>query len=154
MGRPPVQNPKNRHIGIVTTDEKFQRFKKLGLVGDEVIDVLLYYLENDKTKLNVQKQQIISNIKNIQKEIENLEFERLKEETRLEEINQEIGVNKDNGLRNDVDKALKRVFRRFENQSIFNIYEFVEDNKTLIENQAYLCNTDVEEFKKLIYEFS
>lgn len=154
MGRPPVRNPKNKHIGIVTTDEKFRRFKSLGLVGDEAIDVLLYYLENDKTKLNVQRQKIISNIKMIQKKIEDLEFERLKEETKLEEINLQIGVDKDTGLRKDVSKSIRVVMQRFQSQSIFTIEEFVEDNEDFIATQAYLCNTEVEEFKKLIYEFS
>ena len=86
MGRPRIRNPKNKHIGIVTTEEKFHRFKKLGLIGDEAIDVLLYYLENDKSKLNVQKQQIISNIRNIRKQIENLEYEVLKEDLILNHI--------------------------------------------------------------------
>lgn len=151
MGRPRSRNPKCKYIGISTTEEKYRRYKSLGLVNDEVIDVVLYYLENDKTQLNVQKQQIISNIKNIQKTIENLEYERLKEETKLEEINQKIGVNTKNGLRKDVDNAIKIVLKRF-NDSIYQIDDFIELNESLIKNQAYLCNTDIEKFKELIYD--
>jgi len=97
MGRPKKQNPKNKHIGIVTTEEKFRRFKALGLVGDEAIDVLLFHLENDKTSLNVKRMQTISNIKKIDKDIEELQYQKLKEETKLEGLNEEIGINKNNG---------------------------------------------------------
>ena len=152
MGRPRIKNPKNKHIGIVTTEEKYYRFKKLGLIGDEAVDVLLYYLENDKTKLNVQKQQAIRNIQLIQRKIEDLEYEKLKEETKLETINEEIGVNKENGLRRDVDSAINTVLQRFNNvNEIYNINQFINYNKKFIENQAYLCNVSFEEFKELLY---
>ena len=65
MGRPKKQNPKSRHIGIVTTEEKFRRYKALGLKGDEAIDVLLHYRENKTQKLEIQKSQAIINIKTI-----------------------------------------------------------------------------------------
>ncbi len=152
MGRPKSQDPKNRHIGIVTTESKFKRFKALGLKGDEAIDVLLYYLENDKMETNIRKSFIIRRIKEISKEVEDLEFEKLKLETQLEQVNLEMGINKENGLNRQVDNAIKNVLQRFNNQSIFNIYDFVEDNKRLIETQAYLCNMSCEEFKELLYE--
>ena len=152
MARPRKQNPKNKHIGIVTTEEKFRRFKALGLVGDEVIDVLLYHLESDNMKLNIQKSQAINNIKNMRKSIEDLEYEILKEETKIEQINEKIGLNKDTGLRRDVDNAVKKIIQRFNSQSIYTIDEFLDfkENKVLIETQAYLCSYDVEAFKDLV----
>lgn len=152
MARPRKQNPKNKHIGIVTTEEKFRRFKALGLVGDEVIDVLLYHLESENMKLNIQKSQAINNIKNMRKSIEDLEYEILKEETKIEQINEKIGLNKDTGLRRDVDNAVKKIIQRFNSQSIYTIDEFLDfkENKVLIETQAYLCSYDVEAFKDLV----
>lgn len=154
MGRPRKANPKNKYIGIVTTEEKFRRYKSLGLVGDEAIDVLLYHLENDNMKLNIQKSQAINHIKKMREQIEDLEYEILKEETKIEELNESIGLGKDTGLRNDVDKAVKTVLQRFNNQEIFTIEEFLElrRNRNLIEAQASLCSKDVEEFKELIKE--
>lgn len=152
MARPRKQNPKNKHIGIVTTEEKFRRFKALGLVGDEAIDVILYHLESDNMKLNIQKSQAINNIKNMRKSIEDLEYEILKEETKIEQINEKIGLNKDTGLRRDVDNAVKTIIQRFNSQSIYTIDEFLDfkENKVLIESQAYLCSYDVEAFKDLV----
>ena len=153
MGRPKSQNPKNRHIGIVTTESKFRRYKMLGLRGDEAIDVLLYYLEKDNVELNVKKSMIVTRIKNIAKEIEELEFEKIKLETQLEQVNEEIGVNKSNGLNKQVDSAVKTVLQRFNKQSVYNIYEFIDYNKEFIENQAYLCNVSFDEFKGLLHEY-
>ncbi len=152
MARPRKQNPKNKHIGIVTTEEKFRRFKALGLVGDEVIDVLLYHLESDNMKLNIQKSQAINHIKNMRKQIEDLEYEILKEETKIEQINEKIGLNKDTGLRKDVDRSIKTVLQRFNSQEIYTIEEFLDlkQNQHLIESQAVLCSCDVEEFKDLV----
>ena len=152
MARPRKRNPKNKHIGIVTTEEKYRRFKALGLVGDEAIDALLYHLESDNMKLNIQKSQAINRIKNMRKTIEDLEYEILKEETKIEQLNEKIGLNKNTGLTNDVDKAVKTVLQRFERQSIFTIDEFLElkNNQLLIETQAGLCNYKIEDFKDLV----
>ena len=152
MARPHKQNPKNKHIGIVTTEEKFRRFKALGLVGDEAIDVLLYHLESDNMKLNIQKSQAINNIKKLRKQIEDLEYEILKEETKIEQINEKIGLSKETGLRKDVDKAIKHVLQRFNSQEIYTIEEFfsLKKNQNLIESQAMMCSCDIEEFKDLV----
>ena len=154
MARPRKANPKNKYIGIVTTEEKFRRYKSLGLVGDEAIDVLLYHLENDNMKLNIQKSQAINHIKKMRKQIEDLEYEILKEETKIEQLNENIGLSKDTGLRTDIDKAVKTVLQRFNNQEIFTIDEFLElkKNQNLIESQAILCSKSVEEFKELVKE--
>ena len=154
MGRPRKQNPKSKYIGISTTEEKYRRFKALGLVNDEAIDVLLFHLENENIKWNIQKSQAISNIKKMRKQIEDLEYEILKEETKIETINEKIGLNKETGLQNDVDKAVKTVLQRFNSQEIFTIDEFLElkRNKNLIESQAVLCSKSVEEFKELVKE--
>ena len=151
MGRPKSANPKNKHIGIVTTEEKYRRFKALGLVGDEAIDVLLFHLEKGNMGLNIKKSQAIRNIKSLREQIEQLEYEVLQEETKLEQINSEIGIS-ETGLGNDVDRAIKTVLDRFNNQEIYTIEEYLElkKNKLLLDIQAGLCNKDVEEFKELV----
>lgn len=155
MGRPKSANPKNKHIGIVTTEEKFRRFKALGLIGDEAIDVLLYHLENDKLKQKIEKSQLIKRIKEINKEMEELEFEKLKLETQLEQINIKIGVNAKTGLDNNVNSALEKVLQRYENyKEIYSLHDFVMFNEEYVRNQAFLANMDFEKFKELIYEVS
>ena len=152
MARPRKKNPKNKHIGIVTTEEKYRRFKALGLVGDEAIDALLYHLESDNMKLNIQKSQAINRIKSMRKTIEDLEQEILKEETKIEQLNEKIGINSETGLSNDVDKAVNVVIQRFKRQHIFTIDEFLElkNNQFLIESQALLCSYDIDDFKDLV----
>lgn len=152
MARPRKKNPKNKHIGIVTTEEKYRRFKALGLVGDEAIDALLYHLESDNMKLNIQKSQAINRIKSMRKTIEDLEYEILKEETKIEQLNEKIGINSETGLSNDVDKAVNVVIQRFKRQHIFTIDEFLElkNNQFLIESQALLCSYDIDDFKDLV----
>ena len=151
MGRPRIANPKIKHIGIVTTEEKYRRFKALGLVGDEAIDVLLYHLEKGNMELNIKKSQSIRRIKSLRKEIEKLEYEILKEETILEQINSEIGIS-DSGLGNDVEKSVKIVLQRFGKQKVYNLDEYLEENEKFVMDQAYLCNMEnkLEKFKELV----
>lgn len=151
MGRPRIANPKNKHIGIVTTEEKYRRFKALGLVGDEAIDVLLYYLEKENKELQVKKMQTISNIKNIQKSIEELEFEKLKEETKLDQINEKIGLA-ESGLNRDVQMAVGTILQRFKRQSVYNIIEFLENEDKLLEDQAFSCGISIEELWQLCFD--
>ena len=117
MGRPKSANPKNRHIGIVTTEDKYRRFKRLNLVGDRAIDVLLYYLEKDNQKLQLEKILLVENIKKIDKEIKELEYKRLEFETELEEVNKKIGIS-EAGMTNDVESAVETILQRYNNQSV------------------------------------
>lgn len=152
MGRPKIANPKTKYIGIVTTPQKYARFKALNLIGDEAIDVLLYHLENDNTKTKIQKIQIISRIKKINSEIDNLEFEKLKLETKLEEVNEKIGID-DDGVGKDVSKAVHTCLQRYEKvKEIYPITDFIDMNRDFIENQAYLVNLTVDELKELIFD--
>ena len=155
MGRPRIANPKNKHIGIVTTEEKYRRFKALGLVGDEAIDVLLYHLENENMELNIKKSQIIRRIRSLKKQIEELELEVLKEETKLDQINSEMGFS-DNGLGKDVDSAINNVLTEFNKQNTFDLVSFLEwtKNKPFLENQAGGCGKQLDEFKELVIEYS
>lgn len=153
MGRPKSNNPKTKYIGIVTTPEKFARFKSLGLVGDQAIDVLLYHLENDKTKLKVQKMQIINNIHDVDKEIERLGYLKLELETKLEEINQKIGIDDKTGLQEDIHRAVTKVLQRYDNvKEIYSIDDFMEIHEQFINNQAYLVNITADELKSIIHE--
>ena len=151
MGRPKSANPKNKHIGIVTTEEKWRRFKALNLVGDRAIDVILYYLEKEGRKVQMEKICIVDNIKRIDKEIKELEYQKLALETELEELNKKIGVT-GAGMTSDVEKAVDTILQRYNNQSVYNIQEFLNFNKTLLENQAYLCGLSAGELWQIIFE--
>lgn len=153
MARPRSKNPKNKHIGIVTTDEKFRRYKALNLVGDKAIDVLLYHLENENKKLQIDKIMTVEKIKEIDKQIKNLEFEKLQLETTLDELNHEIGfIGSDVNI--DVDKAVNVILQRFNNQKVYSILEFLENNQELIKNQAYLCGLDAAKLEDLVFDKS
>ena len=151
MGRPKSANPKNKHIGIATTEEKYRRFKRLNLVGDSAIDVLLYYLEKDNQKFQLEKILLVENIKRIDKEIKELEYKRLEFETELEEVNKKIGLE-ESGMTHDVESAVETILQRYNNQSVYNIKEFLEFNKKLLENQAYLCGLSKGRLYQIVYE--
>lgn len=150
MGRPKIPNPKNKHIGIVTTEDKYRRFKALNLKGDRAIDALLYYLEKDNQKLQLDKISIISKIKKNDELIEDLEFEKLKLETQLKEVDEKIGLA-ESGLSLDVEKAIGVILQRYENQSTYNILEFMNANEQLLETQAYLCGLDSDKLFMLVF---
>lgn len=149
MGRPKSNNPKNKYIGIVTTEDKYRRFKRLNLVGDRAIDVLLYYLEKDNQKIQLEKILIVENIKKIDKEMKELEYERLKMETELDEINKKIGLS-ESGLSRDVERAIRVILERFNNQSIYGIEDFLDENEELLKAQAYLCGIDKNKLYTLV----
>ena len=151
MGRPKSANPKNKHIGIVTTEEKYRRFKRLNLVGDRAIDVLLYYLEKEGQKIQLEKIMIVDNIKKIDKEIKELEYQKLALETELEEVNKKIGFA-EAGMTNDVEKAVGTILQRYNDQSVYNIKEFLKFNKKLLENQAYLCGLSKGRLYQIVFD--
>lgn len=150
MGRPKSANPKNKHIGIVTTEEKYRRFKRLNLVGDRAIDVLLYYLEKEGQKIQLEKIMIVDNIKKIDKEIKELEYQKLALETELEEVNKKIGFV-EAGMTSDVEKAVGTILQRY-NQSIHNIKEFLEFNNNLLETQACLCGLSKGRLYQIVFD--
>lgn len=151
MGRPKSNNPKNKHIGIVTTADKYRRFKELNLVGDRAIDVLLYYLENDNKRLQMSKIEIVNRIKDIDNKIKDLEYERLQLETELEEVNKKIGLT-EAGFSVDVEKAVNVILQRYDMQKdVYNIMEFLDNNETLLENQAYLCGISSDKLWELVF---
>ncbi len=151
MGRPRAKNPKNKHIGIVTTEDKFRRFKELGLVGDRAIDVILYYLEKDNRKLQMDKINIVNQIKKIDKDIKDLEYQKLALETELEEVNKKIGIA-GAGMTSDVERSVGIILSRFNNQSVYNIEEFLKFNANLLEQQAYLCGLSKGRLYQIVYD--
>lgn len=151
MGRPKSNNPKNKHIGIVTTADKYRRFKELNLVGDRAIDVLLYYLENDNKGLQMSKIELVNRIKEIDNKVKDLEYERLQMETELEEINKKIGLA-ETGFSVDVEKAVDVILQRYDMQKdVYNLMEFLDNNETLLENQAYLCGISSDKLWELVF---
>lgn len=151
MGRPKSNNPKNRHIGIVTTEEKFRRFKALNLVGDRAIDVLLYHLEKPNKKLEIDKALTVQAIKDIDALIKDLEYEKLKLQTELEEINKEIGFA-ESGLNNDVERAVGVILQRYEMQKdVYNILDFLDMNEELLKAQAYLCGLSADKLGDIVF---
>ena len=151
MGRPKSTNPKNRHIGIVTTDEKYKRFKELGLIGDKAIDVLLYYLEKPNKKLQIDKILTVQAIRDIDCLIKDLEYEKLKLQNELEEINKQIGIA-EAGVGVDVERAITTILQRYDDvKEVYNILEFLEYNEELLKNQAYLCGVSADKLGDLVF---
>lgn len=153
MGRPKSANPKSEHIGIVTTPNLKERFKALGLVGDEAIVVLLHYLEKENKKLEIEKILKINQIKNIDKQIEELEFEKLKLETQLQQLNEQLGLSSD-GKNVNVENAVNRILNRFNNQNVYNIVEFLGVNQEFVKQQAFLCGLEVSQLEDIVFERS
>lgn len=151
MGRPKSTNPKNRHIGIVTTEEKYRRFKALNLVGDKAIDVILYHLEKPNQKLQIDKILTVQAIKDIDCLIKDLEYEKLKLQTELEEINKEIGIA-EAGVSVDVEKSVQVLLQRYEPvKEVYNFLEFINNNEELLKNQAFLCGIDEDKLFNLAW---
>lgn len=152
MGRPRSNNPKNKHIGLVTTEDKHRRFKELNLIGDKAIDVLLYYLENDNKALQMDKIETVNQIKKIDNQIKHLEYQKLALETELAEINKKIGLT-ERGYNVDVEKAVNVILQRYElKKEVCNIMEFLNNNETLLENQAYLCGISADKLWELVFD--
>ena len=151
MGRPKKQNPKNKHIGIVTTEEKFRRFKALNLKGDEAIDILLHYLESEKMELDIKRSQAARNIKKLKKQIEDLEYEVLKEQSKLDAINEQISSEHAYGLDEITKQCIDTALQRFDSR-IWSIEEFLDTDKyqELFMVQANRCHKELDEFKELV----
>ena len=153
MARPRSKNPKSAHIGIATTPQLKERFNALNLKGDRAIEVLLYYLEKDNKKLQIDKIMVINRIKEIDKEVEELEFEKLKLETQLQQLNEQLGLSSD-GKSVDVEKAVNRILERFNSQNMFNIIEFLGLNQEFVKQQAFLCGLEANELEDIVFERS
>lgn len=150
MARPKSANPKSAHIGIATTPELKERFNALNLKGDKAIEVLLYYLENDNRAVQLDKIRTVNKLKEIDKQIENLEFEKFRLQEHLEEVNKKIGLA-ESGATVDVEKAINVVIQRFEKQNL-NILDFLAVNEELLKQQAYLCGIDYNKLGDLVFD--
>ena len=72
-------------------------------------------------------------------------------ETELEEVNKRIGFV-EAGMTNDVEKAVGNILQRYNSQSVYNIKEFLEFNKNLLENQAYLCGLSKGRLYQIVFD--
>lgn len=152
MARPRSANPKTEYIGTKTTKELKMRFNRVcerkGLRGDDWLILFLGFTENDADDVKSQKNFHIMRIKEIDREIRMLENERISCENIIEELNEIQDKNGDS----DVKKAIRNIIQRYNNQSVYNISEFLKFNESLVKNQAYLCGISSDELEKMIVD--
>lgn len=152
MARPPIANPKNKHIRTRTTLDLYTRFMRVcerkGLTGDDWIVLFLGTFENDndnvKSQIAIEKMKL----KSIRKQMRELENEKVSCENIIEELNSDATGS------HDVDAAVDAILQRFRRQSVYNIYQFLEENQTLLENQALLAGISEDELYMLVFNKS
>ena len=88
-------------------------------------------------------------IREINKDIRKLENEKISCENILEEL-----PKVDMEESSDIDKALSNVLQRFNQQSIYTLEEWVEENKQYIETQAYFFGVNYDELEQLVIDNS
>ena len=154
MGRPKTANPKREFIGTKTTKDLKARFDKVcerkNLKGDDWLVLFLGAFEKDVD--NVKSQKIIQKmrIKEINKNIRELENEKISCENILEELS-EIDIGEES---NDLDSAITTIMQRFNNQTLYTLEEWVEENRPFIENQAYIHGLKYDELQQAILDNS
>ena len=154
MGRPKTVNPKKEYIGTKTTTDYKVRFDKVcerkNLKGDDWLVLFLGVFEKDTD--NVRSQKIIQKmrIKEINKNIMELENEKISCENILEELS-DIDIPEE---ANDMDKAVTTILQRFNKQSIYTLEEWINENKPFIKNQAYIHGVDEDELEQKVFDES
>lgn len=153
MARPRTANPKKEFIGTKTTNDLKVRFDKVcerkNLKGDDWLVLFLGVFENDNDNVKSQRTLQKMRIKEINRNIRELENEKISCENILEELPQVDVVES-----SDIDKALATVLQRFNMQSVYTISEWVDENRPFIENQAYVHGVNYEELEQLILDNS
>ena len=153
MARPRTANPKKEFIGTKTTNDLKVRFDKVcerkNLKGDDWLVLLLGVFENDNDNVKSQRTLQKMRIKEINRNIRELENEKISCENILEELPQVDVVES-----SDIDKALATVLQRFNMQSVYTISEWVDENRPFIENQAYVHGVNYDELEQLILDNS
>ncbi len=152
MGRPRIANPKTKTLTTRTTEDLYVRlmrvFEKKGLKGDDWIILFLGTFENDtdniKSQVSIEKMKL----KSINKQIRDLENQKISCENILEELNTKHGGT------NEVDRAVNNILQRFHNQSVYNIIDFLDENKQLLETQAYLAGVEEDELYMMVFNKS
>ena len=153
MGRPRTANPKKEFIGTKTTNDLKVRFDKVcerkNLKGDDWLVLFLGVFENDNDNVKSQRTLQKMRIKEINRNIRELENEKISCENILEEL-PEVTIEESS----DIDKALATILQRFNMQSVYTISEWVDENRPFIENQAYVHGVNYEELEQLILDNS
>ena len=154
MGRPRTANPKKEFIGTKTTKDYKVRFDKVcerkNLKGDDWLVLFLGVFEKDTDDVRSQKIIQKMRIKEINQQIRELENEKISCENILEELS-DIDIIEE---ANDMDKAVTTILQHYNKQSIYTLKEWVNDNKHLIENQAYIHGVDYDELEQKVLDES
>ena len=153
MGRPKTANPKTEYIGTKTTKDLKVRFDKVcerkNLKGDDWLVLFLGVFEKDNDNVKSQRTLQKMRIREINKDIRKLENEKISCENILEEL-PKVYMEESS----DIDKALSNVLQRFNQQSIYTLEEWVEENKQYIETQAYFFGVNYDELEQLVIDNS
>lgn len=152
MGRMPVRNPKNKILNFKVTEEDYMKFKSLGFKGDRGIQILIHRYGNNQKMLEIEKYSCINRIKKIDKEIQDLEYEKLAEQSKLEDINYKLGYREINGkvYSDDVMRAVDALVEKYRRKSIGDIFDFISDNERIIRERCYMVNISFNEMKELL----
>lgn len=149
MARRRVPNPKTRMFNTRTTEDLYQRLmsvlERKGLKGDDWIVLFLGTFENDQDNIRSELALKRMRLRGIKREMMNLENEKISCENIVEELSLKAGSD-------DVEKAVNNVLQRFNNQSIYTLEEFLNDNKPLLETQSFLAGVSEEELSRRIFE--
>ena len=149
MARRRIANPKTRMFNTRTTEDLYQRLIKVlerkGLKGDDWIVLFLGTFENDQD--NIRSELAIERMKlrGIKKEIMDLENQKISCENIIEELGLKAGSD-------DVERAVNKVLQRFNNQCIYDLEEFLIENKQFLEMQSFLAGVSEEELSRRILE--
>ena len=153
MGIPKTAYPKTEYIGTKTTKDLKVRFDKVcerkNLKGDDWLVLFLGVFEKDNDNVKSQRTLQKMRIREINKDIRKLENEKISCENILEEL-----PKVDMEESSDIDKALSNVLQRFNQQSIYTLEEWVEENKQYIETQAYFFGVNYDELEQLVIDNS
>lgn len=149
MARPLISNPKNKHIRTRTTEDLYSRFMRVcerkGLTGDDWIILFLGTFENDNDNVKSQIALEKMKLRNIRKQMRELENQKISSETIIEELNNEsVGSH-------DVETAVENILQRFNRQTVYNIHQFLEENHALLENQALLAGISEDELYMMVF---
>ena len=144
---------KNKIITTRTTEDLHRRFmticEKKGLKGDDWIVLFVGNFENEQDYIRSQLAAEKMKIKNIDRQIDELESQKIISENLIEELNQQ---KIDDGS-SDIDKAVSIILERYDQTSVGDLDYFLKTNRNLVQLQAYLANISEEELCEIVVSY-
>lgn len=123
--------------------------EKKGLKGDDWIVLFVGNFENEQDYIRSQLAAEKMKIKNIDRQIDELESQKIISENLIEELNQQ---KIDDGS-SDIDKAVSIILERYDQTSVGDLDYFLKTNRNLVQLQAYLANISEEELCEIVVSY-